>query len=412
MKTSAAAVIAALLSFIVGSVWVFARAGMFLQYFYETRMVALTHVFTLGWVSLLILGVLRQLAPVAFGLRLRRPGWIGAAVAVWIAGLGAMVVGFAAGRSVLAAAGVVLLFGSVVLLLGILLPGFRGIRWEPSHVLLVTALLFLGAAAVLGLWMGLSKAFDVPLPAPFHRVLFAHIHLAGAGWAGMMIFAVMSRFFPQPYFESPSQAGLRFIAFVIGLVGLTAGLLIGGDWYAIFGSLLAIACIWYAVDFVPVILEVRQASDRSTAFLVCSWACLAAVAVLGLWLALGAGQPTLLTLRLQFAYGFVYVFGWLSLMILGMLYRIVPTHVSKLLAAHGIAAVPGLRQAFIHPGSQIVVLICLVTGLTISTTGILIGSIVLFRIGWGTWLAGMMGFLAALFRLAACRTLGPELDEK
>jgi hypothetical protein len=85
MITTAAAVTFALLSFLVGCVWVFVSADMFVRYFYEARMVALTHLFTLGWVSLMIVGVLRQLAPVAFGLRLRRPNLIVIAVILWIA---------------------------------------------------------------------------------------------------------------------------------------------------------------------------------------------------------------------------------------------------------------------------------------------------------------------------------------
>jgi hypothetical protein len=93
MNTTAAAVLAALLSFLIGNVWVFASADMFVRYFYEARMVALTHVFTLGWVSLMIAGVLRQLAPLAFGLKLERPGLIGLGIVLWIPGLAAMMPG-------------------------------------------------------------------------------------------------------------------------------------------------------------------------------------------------------------------------------------------------------------------------------------------------------------------------------
>ena len=47
-------------------------------------------------------------------------------------------------------------------------------------------------------------------------------------------------------------------------------------------------------------------------------------------------------MQVQFAYGFVYLFGWLTLMILGMQYRIIPTHISKLLTRRGYArGVPG-----------------------------------------------------------------------
>jgi uncharacterized membrane protein YdcZ (DUF606 family) len=89
---------------------------------------------------------------------------------------------------------------------------------------LTASLFYFAGAALLGAWMGLAKGVEVPLPAPFHRVLFAHLHLAGAGWAGMMIIAVMSRLFPQPHLRHPYHARIRFYAFNTGLIGLTFGL--------------------------------------------------------------------------------------------------------------------------------------------------------------------------------------------
>src|SRR5688572_3851031 len=247
--------------------------------------------------------------------------------------------------------------------------------------------------------MGLSKGWDVPLPAGFHRVLFAHIHLAGAGWAGMMILAVMSRLFPQPHLRHPIQAQIRFAAFNIGLVGLTGGLLLGSDWYGIFGSLLAIACVWYAIAFIPIVLEFAQRSDRSTAFLVTSWTCLAAVAVIGLWFRIVATATTPFAIQLQFVYGFVYMFGWLSFMILGMLYRIIPTHVSKFLSARGIANSGGMRRTFIDPALQVMVLVCLLLGLIVCSFAILAENVAMFRFGWAIWLIGIFGFATGLFRL-------------
>src|SRR5262245_1603352 len=161
MKTTAAAVIAALLSFLVGNVWIFISADMFVQYFYETRMVALAHVFTLGWVSLMIVGVLRQLAPLAFGLRLQGSSVIGGVVAVWIPAMVAMVVGFATRNYELAAVATSLLFLCVICLTAIFLLGFRGVRREVPHNKLMAALVYFAAAAVLGAWMGLAKGWDI-----------------------------------------------------------------------------------------------------------------------------------------------------------------------------------------------------------------------------------------------------------
>jgi hypothetical protein len=400
VRTTAIAVTIALLSFLLGNVWVFVSAGMFVRYFYEARMVALTHVFTLGWVSLMIVGVLRQLGPVAFGLKFKRTGLFSAVVALWIPGLILLVVGFATLRYTIAGIGASLVVVAVVGLVGFCCFAFRGVNRELPHDHLIAALLYLCAAAVLGAWMGLSKAFDLPLFAPFHQVLFAHTHLAGAGWAGMTILAVLSRLFPQPHLRNPHQARLRFAAFNAGLVGLAAGFLVDGGWHSFFGSILAVACIWYAIAFVPVLQEFSQPADRSTGFLVTAWISLAIVAIIGLSLLAVFKEPTAFTMQLQFVYGFLYMFGWLSLMILGMLYRIIPTHISKFLGSRGVAAA-GLRRAFVDPRLQIAVLACLQLALFVAGIGILRQSLLVFRLGWAIWLTGVLVFFAGLVRLGA-----------
>ena len=399
MITTAVAVTFALLSFLVGCVWVFVSADLFVRYFYEARMVALTHLFTLGWVSLMIVGVLRQLAPVAFGLKLRRPNLIGIGVVLWIAGVIAMIAGFATLAYVVAAIGTTLLLVAVITIVTVLLFGFGGVRRDTAHSHLLSALLYFVAAASIGAWMGLAKGFDLPLPTVFHRVLFAHIYLAGAGWAGMMILAVLSRLFPQPHLRQPLQSKIRFAAFHTGLIGLSTGLLTTGDWYGFFGAILAVACMWYAISFIPVLREFAQPSDRSTYFLVSSFGCLLLVAIIGLWMSLMPAVRTVVGIQLQFVYGFVYMFGWLSLMILGMLYRIIPTHISKLLSARGTAAPATMRRAFVDPRLQVAVLILLLLGLAVSSAGILRQDVNLFRLGWGTWTAGIGGFVAGLARL-------------
>jgi hypothetical protein len=375
-------------------------AEMFVQYFYETRMVALAHVFTLGWVSLMIVGVLRQLGPIAFGLTLNWTPIIGAAVGVWIPAMVAMIVGFATRNYVLAAVATSLLFIAILSITTIFLLSFRGIPADVPHRHLFAALLYFDAAALLGAWMGLSKGWDVPLPATFHHVLFAHIHLAGAGWAGMMVLAVMSRLFPQPHLRHPLQARIRFLAFHIGLIGLAVGLLSDATWYSYFGCILAVACLWYVFAFVPTLQEFWQPSDRSTAFLMASWCCLGAVAALGLWFAL-TPLTSNFVVRLQFVYGFVYLFGWLSFMIVGMLYRIIPTHVSKFLTLRNFTLPGGIRhRGFMNPHLQVAVLIAMLSGLLVSTGGILAGRVPLFRFGWTIWMAGILLFFAGLFRLA------------
>src|SRR5262249_29577948 len=120
---------------------------------------------------------------------------------------------------------------------------------------------------------------------------------------------------------------------------------------------------------------------------------------LGLWFSVAPVASTVFSTQLQFVYGFLYMFGWLSFMILGMLYRILPTHISKILTARGITSTAGIRRSFVQARLQIGVLLVLVIGLATSSCGILFQNADLFRIGWSLWLAGVGGFLVGLVRV-------------
>ncbi len=400
MRVTIIAVIAALLFFVVGNVWVFLSAPMFVQYFYDVRMVALAHTFTLGWVSLMIIGVLRQLAPFAFGLDMGRARWLGLALGLMLPGVIAMILGFALQTLPVAALGTAAIFLAVMLLVYSMLRALAEKTLEVPHTYLRVSLLYFGAAALIGAWMGFAKGFDIRLPAPFHRVLFVHIHLAGAGWAGLMIIAVMSRLFPQPHLRHPDQAKWRFRLFNLGLIGLCTGLLAGGTWYAVFGAMLAVASVWYAAAFIPVLSEFRRPGQPSMWFIMTAWTVFGLVAALGLWFNTGNRYVYGITLQLQFVYGFLYMFGWLSMMIFGMLYRIVPTHVSKLFTAKGLVFPPELRSVLEDATLETAVYCCLLTGLILSCAGILTQSVSFFRAGWTFWLAGVGGFAAGLIRLS------------
>jgi hypothetical protein len=144
--------------------------------------------------------------------------------------------------------------------------------------------------------------------------------------------------------------------------------------------------------------EFAVSTDRSTGFLVTACISLAIVAVVGMSLVAVFPESAMFTMRLQLVYGFLYMFGWLTLMILGMLYRIVPTQLSKFLSARRIGST-GLRGAFVDPDLQIIVLVCLPAALVIASIGILEESVLLFRLGWAIWLGGIWVFFAGLLRL-------------
>ena len=55
----------AMASLLGGTLWMWVRHRQFLQYFYSSEFLALTHVITLGCVTSLMMGVILRLAPMS-----------------------------------------------------------------------------------------------------------------------------------------------------------------------------------------------------------------------------------------------------------------------------------------------------------------------------------------------------------
>ncbi len=401
--------------FIFGNFWVLFSAPMFTQYFYDTRLVALAHVFTLGWVTLMIFGVITQFYPLAFGGTAFRTHLVVPALTFLISGVSGMVAGFALGHLQVAAIGTVLIFLGVWIFIVAIFESIRKSDLELPHLHIAASFIYLGMAAVLGMWMGLAKGFEQPLPAVLERTLFAHLHLAGLGWTGLVIIGVLSRLFPQPHLDHPFQARVRFVLINVGLVGLVAALLFGGP-HRIFGLAVGVAVLWYSAAFLPVLWRFRHGSEYSTYFLVVSWLSCATCASIGLWLLGRDSAPTLFEQSMQLVYGFVYVFGWLTLMIVGMLFRMLPSHLSKFLTHRGVSMPLSLREQF-DPRLQAVAWTLMVGGLIVSVLAIASADVTFFRLGWVVWMCGVGGFGGCILKLGLktrrlLGTAGPTEGER
>jgi hypothetical protein len=77
---------------LVGSLgWLALRPGVLDGHFYRNPVFGLTHVFTLGWVSLLILGVLLRLSPALLGAEPRGKGLGFTVWGLWVVGASGLV---------------------------------------------------------------------------------------------------------------------------------------------------------------------------------------------------------------------------------------------------------------------------------------------------------------------------------
>lgn len=178
-----------------GLVWVAPElaAGMYPS----PRLVAVAHLFTLGWITLSIFGALYQFMPVALGEPVRSTAAAHLTFALYVPGLLAFVGGLASGLQPLMLAGAASFGAGVFLFCGNLAAtlwraGRRDLTWWS----LVAADVYLFLTAVLGLLLATNLRMGF-LGVGRWTALGVHIHMALAGWVLMVVIGVAHRLLPM-----------------------------------------------------------------------------------------------------------------------------------------------------------------------------------------------------------------------
>jgi hypothetical protein len=327
----------------LGVVWL---APELSRHYYEPRLIALTHLVTLGWITLAIMGASYQIVPVVLG----RPVW-SARLARWQ--LWILAVSIAGMVSHFFRATWVGLLGSAALLaigialhlvnLAMSLRGFRGWTFTARTVLLGYAGLAL--TALFGLALGANRVWLI-LPGDLLPILHAHIHLALLGWVTPMVLGVSARIYPMFLLApepAPALGRVQLLGLAAGVPMLVVGL-IAAPGLVLPGALgVAAAVVAHGLSLITMIRgRKRPALDGGLRLMLTGALFLVPLTAMGLGFALDllAGP------RAALAYAALALGGWVSLTIAGAMLKIVPFlvwyHVYGLQA--GRAAVPTLAQ--------------------------------------------------------------------
>jgi hypothetical protein len=300
-------------------------------FFYHSRMLAIVHLVTLGWITASILGALYIVAPVA--LRTWLPAGkadYAAAALLWIGVIG-MVGHFwideydGMSWSGATAASGILLMGARAARPLAAAPIPQAVR---AHIGL--AFLNIAGAAVMGVLLGINKVSPF-LPGLALSNVFAHAHLAAVGWAVMMVVGVAYRLLPMVLPSAMPQGRRLWITAVLletGAAGLFATLVARGRWTWVF-ALAAIAGVAAFVAQAAWMLRHRRpkppaipSPDPAVLHAAAAFASLAGACALGFWLSIA--EPSESTLRVATAYGVLGLVGFLSQMVVAMEGRLLP----------------------------------------------------------------------------------------
>jgi hypothetical protein len=300
-------------------------------FFYHSRMLAIVHLVTLGWITSSILGTLYIVGPVALRLPVPATRLGYTAFALVLIGVVGMVAHFwieeypgMAWSAATAGVGIMLAGSQVV----------TRLRHSnlPTAVSAHIALAFVNVlgAATLGTLIGFDKVYHF-LPGFSLTNVFAHAHLAAIGWASMMVVGVSYRLLPMVLpAQPPSGPRLALTAVLLqgGVAGLFVMLLVRNRYVWIPAAIIAAGFAVFLSQAVWMMRHPRprppglRAPDPAVWHAAASLASLAVALLLGLWLAVAPTSSA--TLRVAMAYGVFGLVGFLAQLVVGMEGRLLP----------------------------------------------------------------------------------------
>ena len=289
------------------------------------HVLALVHIATLGWLTMLVLGASLQLTPVMAVGPLHAAQFVRWQFPVYVAGAGLLISGFWFYRVPL-----IILGGTLVVLAVI----HHAVILERTILLAHTRTLsmrFMGAAFLyllmvvgLGLTMALNFQFDF-LGVAWRRVLLLHLTLGIAGWLTNMLVGVsytLVRMFALVHDHDDRLGRVSFVLVQCGILGMALGGVLGWKWLQVVGGVVLCGGIWlFAYDGTRMLhLRRRRPLDVTLRHSIASvvYLCVCAPLVLLALLAgdHAAGHEAALVLAL--------LVGWIGQSTVGYLYKIIP----------------------------------------------------------------------------------------
>lgn len=203
--------------------------------------VAVTHLFTLGWITTSIMGALYQFLPVALARNIRWTGLAWITGVLHVSGLATFVAGLATWRPGVAFVGASLLAVALTCFaINLIATLRRPVRRDLTWWALAGAALFLCITLVLGGILAGNLRWGY-LGGTRLLVLVTHLTVALTGWVLLVVIGVSHRLLPM--FLLSHGAGERVARYALGLVAAGAAVLAIGHHFQVIRDLLAPALL-------------------------------------------------------------------------------------------------------------------------------------------------------------------------
>lgn len=301
-------------------------------FYYHAPMFFAVHLVTLGWILLSVVGAFYIVAP--YALRTDFPGRRVDAILCGgaITGAAGVIAHFRLGSySGVAWSGILLLLTFLLLFVRVVRALARSPGPRDSRVLVGASFANLLLAFLYGTLLAFNRDRSF-LPGTQWKSIFGHVHLAGVGFAAMMVAGVGYRLFPMFFPAAPLKGRSPWLVFALlelGVLGQAVTHILGCEKGGLFSLLIAAGLLVFVRDVIRIRRDPRPPPVKlrrpdigmlhalqALVYLLCAIA-------LGIYLAL---TPELMP-SWVLVYGVLGLLGFLGQIILGMEMRLFPMFV-------------------------------------------------------------------------------------
>lgn len=295
---------------------------------FQPKILALTHIATLGWITMIIFGALFQLVPVVLEVKLFSE--VLAEIQYWIYLIGAagLVYGFWVfdSKNFIMPSAIVLNAAMLIFAFNMIMTFIRVKKWNITGYYLAAAVFYLIVTAVAGLLLSIN------LYTPYIKInhlqyLDLHAHIAFVGWVSFVVMGVTYKLIPMftlsHKYCTKSALG-AFVLINIGLLGISTVMHYENTtiFFYFFVILIAVGIFLFLYQVYMIFKNrVRRKLDVGLKLSVAAFIFFGISTLTGLI----TGVGNLSDVRnLSLIYGYPIVFGYLSMLIIGQLHKILP----------------------------------------------------------------------------------------
>ncbi len=321
------------IAFIVAAVMLFFTAGDIVGTHIGGKVLSLTHVLVLGWITMIIYGALYQLIPVVMEVKLYSE--ILAYLSFVTLGVGTilMVIHFwfnYIGSSLLMEIGGTMVFVSVFLFaINGIMSARKTAQKTIENQFIVTSIVWLLLTVLLGIFIIVNVA-EGWISKSNMELMKIHVHFGIIGWFMMLVIGVASKLLPMFFIAHKLKIKFLHISYYLTNVGLLGAMILSffypNKYLLLFLSIIVAVGVMFFVryNYDAYKARLRRKLDIGMKLTVFSFLLLFATIIFGILAFAKFDFMGVMNTRFATAYGISLIFGFLTSLILGQMYKTLP----------------------------------------------------------------------------------------